>query len=233
MLLALAALAVGCADSATPTTSAAPKEAVPQQDTPKVEHPVSDFVNEDLKTDPGLPSTAAPGAKKPKDGDPVAIITTTFGRIVVRFFPEKAPNHVKNFLDLASKKFYDGTKFHRVIPGFMIQGGDPNTKQPDTSTWGQGGPGYNVKAEFNDIPHTRGILSMARAQDPDSAGSQFFIMVARYPSLDGQYTVFGQVLEGMDVVDKIVSQPTDHDRPVKDIVIKKVEVAKWPIKLGK
>jgi cyclophilin family peptidyl-prolyl cis-trans isomerase len=193
---------------------------------------VSDLVNEDGKADPGLPKTAGYGAKLPKPGDPVAVITTNRGTIVLRFFPQKAPNHVANFIKLADKKFYDGTKFHRVIPGFMIQGGDPNTKGSDTSTWGQGGPGYTVDQEFNDVPHYRGILSMARTGDPNGAGSQFFIMHARYPSLDGQYTVFGDVLKGMDVVDKIVSTETgDNNRPLKDQVIKTVRIEKWPIPL--
>jgi peptidyl-prolyl cis-trans isomerase B (cyclophilin B) len=194
--------------------------------------PVSSLVNADGSIDSGLPKSAAPGAKLPKDGDAIAILTTNQGTIVLKFFPQKAPNHVKNFTDLAKKNFYNGTKFHRVIPGFMIQGGDPNTRTDNKASWGQGGPGYNVKQEFNDIPHTRGILSMARTGDPDGAGSQFFIMHARYPSLDGQYTVFGQVIEGMDVVDKIVNTPTeDANRPVKDMVLEKVEITKWPVKL--
>ncbi|MBF0319903.1 MAG: peptidylprolyl isomerase [Nitrospirae bacterium] len=143
-----------------------------------------------------------------------AIIKTGLGSITIRFSPEVAPNHVNNFIDLAKKGFYDGTTFHRVIPGFMIQGGDPNTKDHDKSTHGMGGPGYTVKAEFNDKPHKRGRLSMARAQHPDSAGSQFFICVADSPFLDKQYTVFGEVTEGMDVVDKIVSVPRDrNDNP--------------------
>lgn len=168
----------------------------------------------------------------PKNGDDIAILTTNRGTIVVKFFPQKAPKHVENFIKLAKKGFYDGTKFHRVIPGFMIQGGDPNTKSGDPSTWGTGGPGYTVSAEFNDIPHTRGILSMARAQDPDSAGSQFFIMHARYPSLDGQYSVFGQVIKGMDVVDKIVTTPRgENDRPNTPQVLKKVVIKKWPVDL--
>jgi len=192
----------------------------------------SELVNTDGHIDPGLPKSAGWGAKMPKDGDPIAILTTNEGRIVVKFFPEVAPNHVKNFLKLAKKGFYDGTKFHRVIPGFMIQGGDPNTIKGDPSTWGQGGPGYNVKHEFNDVLHTPGILSMARTGDPDGAGSQFFIMVAKYPSLDHQYTVFGQVIEGEPVADAIVSSPTgDNDRPLKDQVLQKVEVTKWPVKL--
>jgi peptidyl-prolyl cis-trans isomerase B (cyclophilin B) len=150
-----------------------------------------------------------------------AVIETRFGNIELKFFPDVAPNHVKNFIDLAKKGFYDGTTFHRVIPGFMIQGGDPNTKNHDKSTHGMGGPGYQLKAEFNSRPHKRGILSMARAASPDSAGSQFFICVADAPFLDRQYTVFGEVISGMDVADKIVSQPRDaRDNPNDRIEMK-------------
>jgi peptidyl-prolyl cis-trans isomerase B (cyclophilin B) len=145
-----------------------------------------------------------------------ATIETRFGDIELKFFPDVAPNHVKNFIDLAKKGFYDGTTFHRVIPGFMIQGGDPNSKQPDKSKHGQGGPGYTIKAEFNNKPHKRGTLSMARAADPDSAGSQFFICVADSSFLNKQYTVFGEVVSGMEVADKIVNQPRDKmDNPIE------------------
>ena len=150
-----------------------------------------------------------------------AIIETKFGNIELKFFPDVAPNHVNNFIELARKGFYDGTTFHRVIPGFMIQGGDPNTKDPDKSRHGMGGPGHTVKAEFNEKPHKRGILSMARAASPDSAGSQFFICVKDSPFLDRQYTVFGEVVSGMDVADKIVSQPRDpRDNPNERIEMK-------------
>jgi peptidyl-prolyl cis-trans isomerase B (cyclophilin B) len=150
-----------------------------------------------------------------------AVIETKFGNLSLRFFPDVAPNHVKNFIDLAKKGFYDGTLFHRVIPGFMIQGGDPNTKNPDRSKHGMGGPGYTLKAEFNDKPHKKGTLSMARASDPNSAGSQFFICVAPASFLDKQYTVFGEVVSGMDVADKIVSQPRDkRDNPNERIEMK-------------
>ncbi len=141
--------------------------------------------------------------------DTKAVIETKFGDITLKFFPEAAPNHVKNFIDLSKKGFYDGTIFHRVVPGFVIQGGDPNTKGPDRSTYGMGGPGYTLKAEFNSKPHKRGTLSMARSSDPDSADSQFFITVADVPFLDNQYTVFGEVVSGMDVADKIVNLPRD------------------------
>jgi len=150
-----------------------------------------------------------------------AIIETRFGNIELRFFPEVAPNHVKSFIELAKKGFYDGTTFHRIIPGFMIQGGDPNSKNPDRSTHGTGGPGYTIKAEFSDKPHRRGVLSMARAAHPDSAGSQFFICVAESSFLNKQYTVFGEVVSGMEVVDKIVSQARDKkDNPLEKIEMK-------------
>ncbi len=152
---------------------------------------------------------------------PRAIITTKFGQMELVFFPELAPKHVESFLKLAKKGFYNGTIFHRVIPGFMIQGGDPYTKDPSKrQLYGTGGPGYNVPAEFNRLPHERGIVSMARAADPNSAGSQFFIVVDKASFLDGQYTVFGEVVSGMEVADKIVSQPRDSkDNPLERIEI--------------
>ncbi len=159
-------------------------------------------------------SEQSPDVKQPENaGAPgeIAVLETSAGRIVLRFFPDSAPNHVDNFKKLARDKFYDGTKFHRVIKGFMIQGGDPNTKKDDVAKWGQGGPGYHIKAEFNDRPHKRGTLSMARAQDPDSAGSQFFICHADVPHLNKQYTVFGEVMDGMDVLDKIANAPVKND----------------------
>jgi peptidyl-prolyl cis-trans isomerase B (cyclophilin B) len=150
-----------------------------------------------------------------------AVIETKFGNIELRFFPEVAPGHVNNFIELAKKGFYDGTIFHRVIPGFMIQGGDPNSKNPDKSKHGMGGPGYAIKAEFNEKPHKRGILSMARSANPDSAGSQLFICVADAPFLDRQYTAFGEVVSGMEVADRIVSQPRDRmDNPNERIEMK-------------
>jgi peptidyl-prolyl cis-trans isomerase B (cyclophilin B) len=143
-----------------------------------------------------------------------AVIHTKFGEVTLEFFPEVAPNHVNSFIELSQKEFYNGTTFHRVVPNFVIQGGDPNSKNPDRSKHGMGGPGNNLKAEFSNKPHKRGTLSMARAAHPDSAGSQFFICMADTPSLDGKYTVFGEVIKGMDVVDKIVSQPRDaRDNP--------------------
>jgi peptidyl-prolyl cis-trans isomerase B (cyclophilin B) len=150
-----------------------------------------------------------------------AVIETKFGKIELKFYPEVAPNHVNNFIELAKKGFYDGTVFHRVIPGFMIQGGDPKSKNINKAAHGTGGPGYTLKAEFNDRPHKRGTLSMARMMDPDTGGSQFFICVAERPDLNKKYTVFGEVTSGMDVVDKIVSQPRDaRDNPNERVEIK-------------
>ncbi|MER3408133.1 MAG: peptidylprolyl isomerase [Nitrososphaera sp.] len=143
-------------------------------------------------------------------------IQTKFGDIEIEFLPEVAPKHVENFKKLASSGFYDGTIFHRIVPGFVIQGGDPLTKSAaNKGRWGTGGPGWNVKAEFNKTKHSRGVLSMARAMDPNSAGSQFFNVLKDSNFLDGQYTVFGRVKSGMDAVDKIAALKTDaNDAPV-------------------
>jgi peptidyl-prolyl cis-trans isomerase B (cyclophilin B) len=152
---------------------------------------------------------------------PRAVIETKFGEIELELFSDKAPGHVKNFLDLARKGFYDGTTFHRVIPKFMIQGGDPNTKSADRSRHGHGGPGYTIKAEFNDTQHRRGVLSMARTSDPNSAGSQFFICVADALGLDRQYTAFGRVVRGMEAADQIVAAARDeNDNPNERIDMK-------------
>ena len=157
----------------------------------------------------------APAPKAEVSKGPRAIIKTKFGDLEVRFFQDVAPMHVENFIKLAKEGFYNGTIFHRVIPGFMIQGGDPNTKDSlRKESYGQGGPGYAVKAEFSDIPHKRGILSMARAAEPDTAGSQFFIVVEDSRFLDHKYTVFGEVTKGIGVADKIVVLPRDdRDNP--------------------
>ena len=152
---------------------------------------------------------------------PKAIIKTRFGEIEMKFHPELAPNHVDNFIKLAKSGFYNGTIFHRVIPGFMIQGGDPNTKNSlRKETYGQGGPKDEkgnpilLKAEFTDTPHKRGTVSMARATEPDTAGSQFFIVVEDSFFLDRKYTVFGEVTKGLGVADKIANLPrNDHDLP--------------------
>ena len=154
-----------------------------------------------------------------------ATIETNFGKISFKLLPDLAPETVRNFEKLAKEGFYDGTLFHRVIPGFMIQGGDPNTKTDNKGSWGMGGPGYNVKAEFSSRSHLRGIVSMARAQDPDSAGSQFFIVTTDSTFLDRQYTVFGEVIDGMDVADKIVKQERDsNDCPLEKVPMNRVTV---------
>ena len=153
-------------------------------------------------------------------------IKTDFGSIKFTLLPDIAPETVRNFSKLTGSGFYNGTLFHRVIPGFMIQGGDPNTKSPDKSMWGQGGPGYNLKAEFNSRSHLRGIVSMARSTDPDSAGSQFFIVTSDSTFLDKQYTVFGEVTEGMEVADKIVNLPRDgNDCPEQEAKILEITVS--------
>ncbi|MEM3143245.1 MAG: peptidylprolyl isomerase [Candidatus Nitrosotenuis sp.] len=155
-----------------------------------------------------------------------AVIETKFGKIAFKLLPDIAPETVRNFTTLAKSGFYDGTLFHRVIPGFMIQGGDPNTKSSDKSKWGFGGPGYTIKAEFNSRSHLRGIVSMARAADPNSAGSQFFIVTADSTFLDRQYTVFGEVTEGIGIADKIVNQPRDkNDCPLDEIRMTKVTIS--------
>ena len=166
-------------------------------------------------------STAEGDKKVEAIKDTRAVIETKYGEIELKFFPEVAPGHVENFINLAKKGFYDGTIFHRVIPGFMIQGGDPNTRGADKGTYGTGGPGYTIKAEFNDRPHVRGALSMARSGRPDSAGSQFFIVVKDSHFLDFEYTVFGEVARGMEVADKVVNLPRDsRDLPNERVEMK-------------
>jgi peptidyl-prolyl cis-trans isomerase B (cyclophilin B) len=159
-------------------------------------------------------------------GKPRVVIETRFGEIEIELLDDKAPGHVKNFLELAKKGVYDGTTFHRVIPGFMIQGGDPKTKDPSSprSAHGTGGPGYTIQAEFNDTSHKRGVVSMARATDPNSAGSQFFICVADSTFLDRQYSAFGRVLRGIEVADKIVGSPRDGKDNPNDRIDMKVRV---------
>ena len=215
----------GAASSGTTTDASAPAAAPADAAAPAADAQVK------LPADDKFPASAMP-----KDGEKVAVITTNFGEIVLKFLPAVAPNTVANFEKLANQKFYDGTKFHRVIPHFMIQGGDPNSKDgANGGPPGTGGPGYMIKAEFNSTHHTRGVVSMARAQDPDSAGSQFFICVEESPSvvgLDGQYTAFGKVVKGMNVVDHIVNLPRDpSDNPTPTpAVMKTVRIATWPLK---
>ncbi len=159
---------------------------------------------------------SGPSAGQGQGMQEVAVITTRHGEIVIKFNSDVAPKHVESFKKLAGQGFYDGTIFHRVIPGFMIQGGDPNTKDLNkVSSYGTGGPGYTVPAEFSSVKHLRGIVSAARSQDPNSAGSQFFIVVKDSPWLDGQYSVFGEVISGMEVADKIVNEQRDpRDMPL-------------------
>lgn len=176
----------------------------------------------------------APKEQMPKSDSVAVIDVENFGRIVIGFFPEKAPKHVENFIKLAKEGFYNGCTFHRIIPGFMIQGGDPNSKDDDPTNDGMGGPPHRLKAEFNDLKHLPGTLSMARTMDPNSAGSQFFIMHKAAPHLDNQYSIFGQVLSGMDVVDKIANAPRGSndnpfalDSPKRQKIAMKVYILPW------
>ena len=150
--------------------------------------------------------------------DPQVDVRTNVGTIRIELYAAKAPKTVENFLQYVKEGHYDGVVFHRVIPKFMIQGGDPNSKNADRSSHGMGGPGYKIKAEFNSKPHKRGVVSMARANDPDSAGSQFFICVADSHFLDWQYTAFGEVVSGMDVADTVVNMKRDgRDNPLERV----------------
>jgi len=180
---------------------------------------------------------AAAVAEEKKEPSPmstsneVAVIKTSEGEMVVKFWTDAAPNTIDNFKKLARQDFYNGTIFHRIIKGFMIQGGDPNSKDPTKeNSYGEGGPGYQIKAEFNDHPHARGVLSMARASDPDSAGSQFFICLAPIHRLDHQYTTFGKLIKGDDVLDKIGNTPVERSaqgeasKPTKRVVIESVKI---------
>jgi len=158
--------------------------------------------------------------------DEVAVIETDLGRIVLEFYPKVAPGHCSNFKRLANAGFYDGVKFHRVLAGFVIQGGDILTRDANPQNDGTGNPGYTIPAEFNNIPHDRGILSMARSGHPDSGGSQFFICVGAPYQLNGQYTVFGRVIEGMEVADQIVAAAKNVELPPNAIVMNKVKMVK-------
>lgn len=163
-------------------------------------------------------------------GEQVAVIKTNAGEMVIQFWPDVAPNTVDNFKKLAGKEFYDGTAFHRIVKGFMIQGGDPLSKDPDNPRVGTGDPGYKIKAEFNDRKHERGVISMARAQNPDSAGCQFFICLEAAPFLDGQYTAFGKLIKGEDVLIKIGSTPTERgmggekSKPMERVEVESIRI---------
>jgi peptidyl-prolyl cis-trans isomerase B (cyclophilin B) len=161
----------------------------------------------------------------------VAVIKTSEGEMVVQFWTDAAPNTIENFKKLAREGFYDGTIFHRIVKGFMIQGGDPNSKDPaKENSYGQGGPSYKIKAEFNDHSHQRGVISMARSSDPDSAGSQFFICLAPVPRLDHQYTTSGKLIKGTDVLEKIGDTPVtrnssgENSKPTKRVVIESIKI---------
>jgi peptidyl-prolyl cis-trans isomerase B (cyclophilin B) len=180
---------------------------------------------------------AAVAAEEKKETSPmnasneVAVIKTNEGEMVVQFWTDAAPDTIQNFKKLARQGFYDGTIFHRIVKGFMIQGGDPNSKDSaKESSYGQGGPGYQIKAEFNNHSHGRGVISMARGPDPDSAGSQFFICLAPVRRLDGQYTTFGKLIKGDDVLDKIGNTPVEGNaqgevsKPTKRVVIESVKI---------
>ena len=184
-----------------------------------------------------LLSTVVSAAEEKKETSPmstsneVAVIKTNEGEMVVQCWTDAAPDTIQNFKKLARQGFYDGSIFHRIVKGFMIQGGDPNSKDPaKESSYGQGGPGYQIKAEFNNHSHDRGVISMARGPDPDSAGSQFFICLAPVRRLDGQYTTFGKMIKGDDVLDKIGNTPVEGNaqgemsKPTKRVVIESVKI---------
>ena len=184
-------------------------------DEPKKNEPKTETKNEEKKVE-----------IKPVNPNEVAVIKTTEGTMVIEFWPDVAPKTVENFKTLAKKGFYDGTAFHRVIKDFMIQGGDPLTKDPSKEAmWGTGDPGYKIKAEFNDRHHDRGVISMARSNDPDSAGSQFFICHGNPRFLDKQYTAFGKLIKGDDVLEKIGTTPTrPQDRPTKRMGVESIKI---------
>ena len=167
----------------------------------------------------------------------VAVIKTSAGEMTVEFWSDVAPKTVENFKTLAKKGFYDGTAFHRIIKGFMIQGGDPLTKDPSAEArWGTGDPGYKIKAEFNERPHVKGVLSMARSANPDSAGSQFFICLDAAPHLDRKYTAFGKVTKGLDVLEAIGNTPVgqsaggEPSKPQKRIEVQSIKIEPAPAK---
>jgi peptidyl-prolyl cis-trans isomerase B (cyclophilin B) len=174
--------------------------------------------------------TAAPADPAPMSNQ-AAIIHTTAGDITIQFWTDAAPTTIANFEKLAKQGFYNGTAFHRIIKGFMIQGGDPLTKDPSQEMrWGTGGPGYSINAEFNSHPHQRGVISMARSSDPNSAGSQFFICLGDCPSLDGKYTTFGKLIKGDDVLGKIGDTPVTYSasgemsKPTQRVEIKSIDI---------
>lgn len=241
-LLALTALMsgailTGCAKEAEPVATPETSQTTDSDktQTPETTEPPADDATTKADSD-------APLADKPADGEEVAILETAKGKIVVMFYPQLSPKHVENFKMLVKKGFYDGTRFHRCIPGFMIQGGDPLSKELDLAPrWGTGGntdesgKEVNVEAEFNTkLSHTRGVLSAARSQDPNSASSQFFLMHQDSTFLDNEYSSFGRIVSGIEVVDEIVktgdANANGAVEPKNAIVLKKATLAKWPVK---
>jgi peptidyl-prolyl cis-trans isomerase B (cyclophilin B) len=185
----------------------------------------------ETKTEPAKEEQKAVSANE------VAVIKTSAGEMTVEFWPDVAPKTVENFKTLAKKGFYDGTAFHRIIKGFMIQGGDPLTKDPTAEAkWGTGDPGYKIKAEFNDRPHVKGVLSMARSANPDSAGCQFFVCLDAAPHLDRKYTAFGKVAKGLDVLEAIGNTPVsasatgEPSKPQKRIEVQSIKIVPAPAK---
>jgi peptidyl-prolyl cis-trans isomerase B (cyclophilin B) len=250
MGLAVLTAALGCGDSKDPSTtsdSASSMSSSTGADASKAptSSPTADASSATSAAAPASeplgPDDQVAAKDLPKAGEKVAVITTNYGQIIFKFLPKKAPKTVANFETLAGKKFYDETRFHRVIPGFMIQGGDPNTRPGGEANGppGTGGPGYTIKDEFNDTHHERGIVSMAHTGQPDSAGSQFFICVGDEGFLDNKYAAFGKVVKGMNVVDKIVGLPKGDwpnpqmgDRPNQgnEAIVKSVRIETWPLK---
>jgi peptidyl-prolyl cis-trans isomerase B (cyclophilin B) len=220
VVLGLVACGAPAETAATTETDAAPAAESAADAAESAESTAAEAA-ETAETEQAEEPAAEEAAEKPDSYyvDKVAELQTDLGTIAIRFYPDVAPGHVRNFIDLSESGFYTGTKFHRIIPGFVIQGGDPNTKDKDRSTWGTGSSGKRLKAEFNSVHHARGILSMARAQDPDSASSQFFVCVADAGALDNKYTVFGKVVSGMDVVDKIVNGPAQGQIALEPVTI--------------
>jgi len=210
------------ATSNAPATPAAANASVP----PVPSAPPVPQVPPAAPATPAVPPTPAPAAAAPVPAKEVAVISTTEGDMVIEFWTDAAPKTIENFKKLAKAGFYDGTAFHRVIKGFMIQGGDPLTKDPTKeAAWGTGDPGYKIDAEFNNHSHVRGVISMARSSDPNSAGSQFFICHGSPTQLDHQYTTFGKLIKGDDVLEKIATTPTHApDRPDKRMGVISIKI---------
>lgn len=227
-VLSLGVLSASCSDSSPkPAGSASPTPAVVAISTPSPAPTPEASPTAAPTTSPADVPPDAKDAKAAVTNDTIAMIDTAQGMIKVKLYPDVAPKHVENFRELAGKGFFNGTGFHRAVPNLLIQGGDPNTRGEDRNSWGLGAPGQpNVPAEFSDRPFKRGVLGMARkGNDVNSATSQFFICLRDFPQWNGQYTVFGEVIEGIDVVDKIAAQPTDQaQRLLSKVVVKKVTV---------